>query len=231
MSLYEKLFELQKSIDVIGKDGENKSDKYDYVSSSGILKIVRPKMDELGLLLMMKAVDAKLHEGVTRSGTARFTTEVHYEFTWHDIETGEQLTIPWYAQGDDLAGPKGPGKAAAYAEKTFLLKQFHFPTDKDDPDNDGRTQSGELKVKGTAAQAELNEMFRADITAMLSEVFGGDEESIKAALLASTKNEARGYAGVDNVAAIGEKALPVVYSKVSKSYEKRMGKKFERSNV
>lgn len=228
MNLYEKLLHIQQTVDSIVKDAENKSDKYTYASGEAVLNVIRPKMNELKLLLIPEVRDAKLSEGATRSGTARFMTEIWYDMVWHDVESGEERRVPSYAQGVDLAGEKGVGKAGTYNEKVFLLKFFHVPTDKDDPDNDGRTQSGELRTKGTAAQAELNEMFRVDITAMLNEVFQGDEESIKAALLASTKNDARGIPGVDNVAAIGEKALPVVYSKVSKSYEKRMGKKYER---
>jgi hypothetical protein len=54
--------------------------------------------------------------------------------TWVDTESGEELSIPWYGQGVDLAGEKGVGKALTYAEKYFILKQFNIPTDKDDPD-------------------------------------------------------------------------------------------------
>jgi len=42
--------------------------------------------------------------------------------------------VNWYAQGIDLAGEKGPGKALTYAEKYFLLKFFNIATSADDPD-------------------------------------------------------------------------------------------------
>jgi hypothetical protein len=42
--------------------------------------------------------------------------------------------MPFYAQGVDIAGEKGVGKALTYGEKYFLLKTFNIATDKDDPD-------------------------------------------------------------------------------------------------
>lgn len=227
MGLYEKLFELQKAVSAINKDGKNISDKYNYVSGEAILGIVRPKMDELKLLLIPRVDGASLHEGTTRSGTTRFFTEVFYNFTWRDVESGEELSVPWYAQGSDLAGERGVGKAATYAEKTFLLKFFHIPTDKDDPDAGDRSKTGETRVRGTAAAKE-NELFhRKAIAQMLGELYANDEKKIRAGLIAMTKNDSRGYAGAESVEKISPAALPVVYGKVKKAYADRLGKEFE----
>lgn len=226
MTLYEKLFEIQKALKAITKDGENKSDKYNYVSGEAVLSIVRPKMDELGLLLIPEVQGATLHEGTTKSGTARFFTEIYYKFTWYDIESGEKLEVPWYAQGTDLGGERGVGKAAAYAEKTYLLKFFHIPTDKDDPDATPRTTRGELQQRGTQASKETADYQRKCITQMLTELSGGDPEKFKSGLIAMTKSDKRGYAGVDEVANITPAALPVVYAKFRKRYLARTGKEF-----
>lgn len=72
----------------------------------------------------------------------------------------------------------------------------------------------------------LSEYYRTAIPQMLHEMCGGDEEKIKANYLYCTKAEARGYAGVDNIGEIKDAALPVVYGKVKKAYEKRMGHSF-----
>lgn len=227
MNLYEKLLTLQRSVDVISKDGENKSDKYAYVSGEQIIKVIRPKMDELGLLLIPSIDRAELHEGTTRSGTARFLTEIYYKFTWHDVESGESLTLPWYAQGADLGGERGVGKADTYAEKTFLLKFFHVPTDKDDPDNDGRTKTGEKTTRGTAAAKENTAYYRAALPAMLDELYAGDVEKITAAVVAITANPKANYPGVKSVSEISDAALPVVYARVKKTYEARVGHAFK----
>lgn len=226
MNLYQKLLEIQKQVDTIIKDGKNTSDKYDFASDENVLDIFRPLMDTNNLLLIPKMESAKLTEGVTRSGTARFMTEINFNMVWVDVDSGETLEVPWYAQGVDLAGEKGVGKAASYAEKYFLLKFFHVATKKDDPDNDNRTKSGEIRQRGTAAAKETEDYQRKSIAAMLNELCAGDAEKIKASLITFTKSDKRGYAGVDSVERITSAALPVVYSKLSKKYAERTGKEF-----
>ena len=231
MSLYEKLLEMQKRVDNVIKDAKNLSDKYDFASDENVLDRFRPMMDEFGLLLIPRVERAELHEGTTKSGTSRFMTEIYYTMIWHDVESGDELSVPWYAQGVDLAGEKGVGKAATYGEKYFLLKFFHVPTKKDDPDSDGRTASGEKKQRGTAAAKESVDFCRAAIPQMLDELYGGDAEKIRAGYIFLTKSDARGYAGVDNLDDIQNAAIPVVYGKLKKQYEKRMGHPFERKDA
>ena len=112
MTIHEKLLEMQRRVDKVVRDGKNTSDKYDFASDENVLDTFRPLMDELGLLLIPAITAAQLHEGTTRSGTARYLTEVTFSMIWHDVDSGEELTVPWYAQGVDLAGEKGVGKAA-----------------------------------------------------------------------------------------------------------------------
>lgn len=226
MNLYEKLLAIQQSVDNIIKDGKNQSDKYDFASNENVLDRFRPLLNDHGLLLIPRMESAALHEGQTRSGTARYLTEITYTMIWHDVESGEELAVPWYSQGVDLAGEKGVGKAATYAEKTFLLKFFHVPTNKDDPDNDKRTGSGEKPTAGTAAGKELAAYHRKAISQMMDELYNKDAEKIKAGLIAITKSEKRGYAGADDVSKISDAALAVVYGKVKKTYETRTGRPF-----
>ena len=226
-TLAEKLLEMQRRVDKVVKDGKNQSDKYDFASDENVLDTFRPIMDELGLLLIPIISGAEIHEGTTRSGTARYTTELHMVMRWVDAATNETIDVPWYAQGVDLAGEKGVGKALTYGEKYYLLKFFHVATKKDDPDNDGRTGAGEKKQKGTQAEKENLDYYRAAIPQMLSELYGGDAEKVKAALIAMTKNDSRGFAGVDDVAKLSAAALPAAYGKIKKTYTARLGKDFE----
>ena len=82
-------------------------------------------MNELKLLLVPATKNGRVHEGVTKSGTTRFLTEIDKEFIWIDCETGENYAVPFYAQGVELAGEKGVGNAETYAEKNFLLSSIH----------------------------------------------------------------------------------------------------------
>lgn len=226
MNLYEKLLTMQTKVDGLIKDGKNTSDKYDFASDENVLDRFRPMMDELGLLLIPRVESAQLHEGATRTGTTRFLTELRLVMVWHDVESGEELAVPWYAQGVDLAGEKGVGKAFTYGEKYFLLKFFHVPTRRDDPDNDKRTRAGEKPQRGTAAARESAGWFRQAIPQMLHELYSGDREKIASAYVFYTKAPSRGYAGVDNLAAISDAALPVLYGKLKRVYAERMGHEF-----
>lgn len=229
MNLYEKLLDIQTRTQAIIKDmtvGEGKQ-SYKAVSSVQVVEQIRPMMDEHKLLLIPNVVDARVIEGKTSSGTSRYFTEMFFNMVWHDVESGEELAVPSYAQGVDLAGEKGVGKAHTYGEKYFLMKFFHIPTPADDPDQDNRTKSGEKAQRGTQAAKENTLKYRAAVPLMLHEMYAGDAEKIKAAFVALTKADNRGYPGVDNIAAVSDAALPVLYGKVKKNYEKRTGKTFE----
>lgn len=229
MNLLEKLLAIQKSIDEFTKDnviGEGKQ-AYKAVGSEQVLDIVRPLMNQHNLLLEPQVIGARVREGQTSSGTTRYFTELDMSMTWIDVDSGESREVKWYGQGVDLAGEKGVGKANTYAEKYFFMKYFHVPTPKDDPDNGGKTKSGEPKVKGTQAQVELTVMYKKAIPQMFTDLYGDDAEKHKAAYIAMTKNDKKEYAGVDTIEQISDAAMPVLYAKVKKAYEQRMGKPFE----
>ena len=227
MNLYEKLFSIQEDVDSIIKDGKNKSEKYDFASNENVLDRFRPLLNQHRLLLIPRMDNASFHDGQTRSGTARYLTEITFTMIWHDVDSGEELHVPWYAQGVDLAGEKGVGKATTYAEKYFLLKFFHVPTRKDDPDNDKRTGTGEKATRGTAAASETAQYHRKAIMQMLNELYSRDAEKVKAGLIAMTKSDKRGYAGTGDISQVSTAALPVVYAKIKKQYESRVGHAFQ----
>lgn len=111
MTLHEKLLEMQKRVDSVIKDGKNSSDKYDFASDENVLGIFRPMLDEFGLLLIPKVERTALHEGTTRSGTARFMTEVWFTMLCAHQE-GRSRRGPAHQGGRD--GPagdrRGPGE-------------------------------------------------------------------------------------------------------------------------
>ncbi len=141
MNIYQKLIEVRKMVPYLQKESEGH--QYKYVGSSQVLAHVRKKLDELGLLLVVKVIGHNvLTETVENQDkynnlkkTTTYFTELDLEYTWINAENPEEtIVIPFYGQGVDIAGEKGVGKALTYAEKYFLLKQFNIATDKDDPD-------------------------------------------------------------------------------------------------
>lgn len=141
-NLYQKLVEVRKSVPYLKKEAQGK--QYNYTGSSQVLASVRSKMDELGLMLIPAITDKELHgseieyydsEGRVNKRTTTYFTELKMTMTWVNADNPEEkLEVPWYAQGVDIAGEKGVGKALTYGEKYFMLKTFNIATDKDDPD-------------------------------------------------------------------------------------------------
>ena len=140
--LYWKLLELQKSVRALGKN--EKAYGYDYVSGGKLLFHLRPKMDELGLLLLpsTKSFSSQIvktrEEGTDKKGNpvvAKYENLVTITktYTWVDAETGEKADFDFTAQGCN-DWDKGCGSAETYAERYFLLKFFHIATDADDVD-------------------------------------------------------------------------------------------------
>ena len=132
--LLPKLAALQSAVRGLGKD--TKGNSYEYVSGSKVLDAVRPRMDELGLLLVQEVEDIR-NERVdysTRNGAkSEMFTSVSMLFTWIDTETGEKLPVRFAANGCN-GWDKGLGSALTYGERYFLLKFFHIATDEDDVD-------------------------------------------------------------------------------------------------
>ena len=133
MNIYKKLNEIHKKVGYLQKTNSGK--QYRYVGSSDVLASVRQHMNEENLILLPKVIDTNVREFETKTGTLQIFTELVMEMTWVNTDNpDETLTIPWYAQGMDLAGEKGVGKALTYGEKYFLMKFFNIATDNDDPD-------------------------------------------------------------------------------------------------
>lgn len=132
--LLPKLAALQSAVRGLGKD--TKGNSYEYVSGSKVLDAVRPRMDELGLLLVQEVEDIR-NERVdysTRNGAkSEMFTSVSMLFTWIDTETGDKLPVRFAANGCN-GWDKGLGSALTYGERYFLLKFFHIATDEDDVD-------------------------------------------------------------------------------------------------
>lgn len=139
MSVYKKLFQVQKKTRSLGANAEGQTGaaKYNYVSGSKLLSVIRPVMDELGLILTQEVIgitNTPMSYTTQKGGdkTEMFTT-AHIRFTWVDTEDGSTLVNDYFANGMN-AFDKGLGSALTYAERYYLMKTFHIATDEDDVD-------------------------------------------------------------------------------------------------
>lgn len=134
MSVYSKLLELQSRVTALEKDGTG--DKYQYVTGNKLLGVVRPLMDQIGLLLISEVKEATYTriDYNTRNGqkTEMFCA-IKMLFTWIDAETGEKLPCEWASSGMNNFD-KSVGSAQTYGERLFIMKTLHLQTDEDDVD-------------------------------------------------------------------------------------------------
>lgn len=159
MSVYSKLLELQKSARALKKDG--KAYNYNYLTGDKLLSVIRPKMDELGLILMPEVQEVKVEpvNYIAFKDRQQYTkTEMLYQLsmtmTWVDTETGETLTQKWAGSGmNDF--DKGFGSAITYGERYYLMKLFHLQTDADDVDAVSTERDKEIEAQMAKAAAEL----------------------------------------------------------------------------
>ena len=138
--IQQKLLEIQKSVRALKADASGYN--YKYLSGDKLLSVVRPKMDELGVLLTPEILGVELRELRTQKWDNRAQAPVEQfnllyilsmRMTWVDTEDGSTLAMEWKAAGENTID-KGYGSALTYGERYFLMKFFHLATDEDDVD-------------------------------------------------------------------------------------------------
>jgi len=145
MSVYKKLFEIQKQVKGLSKD--KKSYSFSYVTGNKLLSFIKPLMDKQGLILKQEVIsidNERMDYKTNRGEKSEILSKVMMKFTWIDIETGETDVNSFGANGQN-DWEKGLGSALTYAERYFLLKYFHIATDEDDIDNPERKPQVEVK--------------------------------------------------------------------------------------
>lgn len=136
--VYRKILELQRTVRALlpNANGGGDRNSYKYVSGAKLLGYLRPKMDNLGILLKQEIVDES-HERIDYATAyghkSEMFTSLKMRFTWIDVETGERDENEFIAFGQN-GWDKGLGSALTYGERYFLLKFFHIATDEDDVD-------------------------------------------------------------------------------------------------
>lgn len=182
MSIYKKLHEIQKSVRGFGKDKTGHG--YTYVSGAKVLGHIRAKMDELGVLLKQEiiSIDNDRMDYKTGIGTqyekpkSEILSKVMQKFTWVCVDTGEKDENTFGANGQN-DWDKGVGSALTYAERYFILKYFHIPTDEDDIDNPDRKPTDEDDKK--SAKPSPIEMGEKAFNQALEKINKGEKDVIK----------------------------------------------------
>lgn len=188
MNIYQKIVEVRKSIEGFSKD--KKSFGYEYVSGNQILRSIKVKMDELGLMLIPSmdydTLQWQKHEYVTSKGKEAldFIVQAKMTYTWINAENPEEkIEIPWVCIGqqqDDIS--KAMGTAMTYNERYFLLKFFGLPTDEDDADNKNVEERGNAAYTKKAAQVNPSLISEAQLKRLYVIAKDIDTSSVSAIL-------------------------------------------------
>ena len=158
--IHQKLIEIQKSVRALQRDA--KAYNYNYVSGDKLLYFVRPKMDELGLLLLPEVLGVETRDVTYQQwdkGAKAMVEkkEILYvltmRMTWTDTKDGETLPQEWRAAGMN-AFDKGYGSALTYGERYYLLKLFHIATDEDDVDAVSSVRDAAMDAAGPAPETK-----------------------------------------------------------------------------
>lgn len=168
--VFAKILELQKRVRALKKD--EKSYGYDYLSGDKLFEVVRPAMDELGLLLLpnIKSMTLEPVKYTLWDRNAKAMVEktenmcvIDVTFTWVDVEANETLEQSWRGTGQN-GFDKSFGSALTYAERYFLLKTFHIATNRDDVDAIAAARDEAVEKAGieAAAKAEAEKKAAAD---------------------------------------------------------------------
>lgn len=159
-NIYQKLLIIQKSVKGLGKD--KNGNNYQYVTGSKVLDHIKPLMNDLGILLKQEiiSIENQRQDYTLKNGTnkSEILTKVIMRFTWIDAETGEKDENLFGANGQN-DWEKGLGSALTYAERYFLLKYFHIPTDSDDVDNFLRDGKIDEAIENSETLEELKNIY------------------------------------------------------------------------
>jgi hypothetical protein len=118
-NIYQKLLEVRKQVQYLKKEASGF--KYQYVKESQVLSAIRPKMDELGLILEL---DMMKPESIGEN-----MINVGFNFVWINCDNPEEkIAKTMYlqcVQGD----PKLIGGLLSYVNRYYLTKTFQIATD------------------------------------------------------------------------------------------------------
>lgn len=157
--VFNKILELQKAVRALQKNAS--AYNYDYTNGDKILSVVRPKMDELSLLLLPEVKETtteRVEYKTWNKALKAYEDKVEYlyrvriRFTWVDAEDGTSYPQDWEGYGMN-AFDKGFGSALTYGERYYLLKMLHIATDKDDVDAISTRRDAELDQRPDAPKA------------------------------------------------------------------------------
>jgi hypothetical protein len=159
MNIYQKIAEVQKKIEVVGKDAKIKMGQGSYkgVTHDAVLGMIREHCLSVGIIVSPDQAEKGLSvPGKTSRGGDMIRFEAVYDVSFINIDDPtDRHTVSIEAHADD-SGDKAPGKAVSYATKTAELKVFMLKTgENDEARMDDGDNSAYYKKKPELSETQL----------------------------------------------------------------------------
>lgn len=200
LNIYQKLVLIKSSIKGFHKDvkaGNENYGGYEYVSGSQVLRAIKDKMNELGVLLIpdidYNTMKWQTYDYITSKGKKKtdFIVTMKMTYSWVNAEfPDDRIVCNWVCMGqqtDDIS--KAVGTAISYNERYFLLKFLGLPTDEDDADAKEIHEAGhQLNVENKWTNSKLSD---AQIKRLFAIAYkaGFDKEKIKSMVMKQFNKE------------------------------------------
>lgn len=153
-SLKGKLVAIIRGLGAVEKKGRNPHFGYTYVSDAQLKGLLGPRLAENGILFTTDVKTLNVHYGATpKEGVFAEVTTSH---TFHDVETGETLTVGGAGVGWD-SGDKGVYKAITGSTKYALSQNFLVSDEQDPESGDQRESTSSARSSGADRHSPTRE--------------------------------------------------------------------------
>ena len=161
LEIMKKLLDVRKKVSYLQK---REGKMFPYVSSGMVISAVREQLDENSVFFILTVQKQKLEsvlQGMSGDQRAKFLSTATIDFTFVDIDSGENMTYSYGGAGFNLGTPEASiGKLLTYTEKYCLLKTFLIPTDDYDADVMAQIVEGS-KTTQTISKEDADKIFES----------------------------------------------------------------------
>lgn len=151
-SLVKKLARIVSEIDHVDKRGTNEFHKYKYVKAADLAHAARKKLADANVILLSSVIYREDSKYETKNGETYLLSNIQVRYTFHDGDSGEQLSFDMPGSGADK-GDKGIYKAITGSLKYALRNAFLVPDDSD-PEADSSIDKATAKEAQARVAAE-----------------------------------------------------------------------------
>jgi hypothetical protein len=145
--LTQKLAKIAEAVGLVPKTGWNKHFNYPFLKEADLTEALRKHLCAANIMPYVgSAIMGRERIADSRSGAAKYLTDVLVEVTFSDGDTGEWITMSGVGTGED-GSDKGTYKGITGGLKYILMKTFLIYTG-DDPENPAEAEEAAQAKKG-----------------------------------------------------------------------------------